>query len=113
VRTFERPACHWIGVGSRSRAPPAASACARGPSDKDAAAGNRGYHGPTNRSGDRGPGANLSEVTGVTIGGTPVTILKTATTKVIVSVPSGLKGGIVAVTSQAGSAVSSTAVTVA
>ena len=57
-------------------------------------------------------GANLSEVTGVTIGTTAVTIVKTAPTKVIVTVPSGLKGGIIEVSSVAGEAVSSSAVTV-
>jgi len=47
-------------------------------------------------------GANLSEVTGVTIGGVPANITKAAPTKVSVIVPAGARGGTVVVTSAAG-----------
>ncbi len=47
-------------------------------------------------------GTNLSEITGVTIGGVPAHINATAPTKVSVTVPAGAKGGVVAVSSLAG-----------
>ncbi|HEY5025138.1 MAG TPA: Ig-like domain repeat protein [Acidimicrobiales bacterium] len=47
-------------------------------------------------------GANLSEVTGVTIGGVAAHITKTAPTSVKVTVPAGAKGGVVTVSSLAG-----------
>ncbi len=47
-------------------------------------------------------GANLSEVTGVTIGGVKATITKTAPASVKVTVPSNAQGGVVAVSSLAG-----------
>ncbi len=47
-------------------------------------------------------GTNLSEITGVTIGGVPAHINSTAPTKVSVTVPAGAKGGVVAVSSLAG-----------
>ncbi len=49
-------------------------------------------------------GVNLSEVTGVTIGGVPAHITKTAPTSVKVTVPAGATGGIVVVSSLAGAA---------
>ena len=49
-------------------------------------------------------GANLSEVTHVTVGGVSARITKTAPTKVIVTVPPGAKSGVVRVTSLAGTA---------
>ena len=49
-------------------------------------------------------GTNLSEVTGVTIGGVPARITKTAPTSVKVTVPAGAKGGVVVVSSSAGAA---------
>jgi len=58
-------------------------------------------------------GANLSEVTGVTIGGVPARITKTAPTKVSVIVPAGAKGGRLVVTSLAGSAAAPGTVVVA
>ena len=53
-------------------------------------------------------GGNLSEITKVTIGGVVATIIKTATTSVSVTVPAAAKGGVVRVTSLAGSAVGPT-----
>jgi len=47
-------------------------------------------------------GENLSEVTGVTIGGIPATITKAAPTHVSVIVPQGTTGGVVVVSSSAG-----------
>jgi hypothetical protein len=47
-------------------------------------------------------GENLSEVTGVTIGGVPARITKTAPTSVKVTVPAGAKAGVVVVSSLAG-----------
>jgi hypothetical protein len=47
-------------------------------------------------------GANLSEVTGVTIGGIPASITKAAPTHVSVIVPQGTTGGVVVVSSSAG-----------
>ena len=49
-------------------------------------------------------GVNLSEVTGVTIGGVPARITKTAPTSVKVTVPAGAQGGVVVVSSSAGAA---------
>jgi hypothetical protein len=57
-------------------------------------------------------GEYLSEVTGVTIGGVPATITKTATTHVSVIVPQGTTGGVVAVSSLAGVVTSAGTVTV-
>jgi len=57
-------------------------------------------------------GENLSEVTGVTIGGVPASITKTAPTHVSVIVPPGTTGGIVAVSSLAGVVTSLNPVTV-
>ncbi|HTZ08928.1 MAG TPA: IPT/TIG domain-containing protein [Acidimicrobiales bacterium] len=57
-------------------------------------------------------GFNLSEVTGVSIGGTAAHILKAAPTKVSVTAPAGAHG-IITVTSQAGVATSAADVTVA
>ncbi len=57
-------------------------------------------------------GSNLSEVTGVTIGGIPAPIKKAAPTKVIVTVPAGTQGGVVAVTSLAGVVASNSVLTV-
>ena len=51
-------------------------------------------------------GLNLSEVTGVTIGGIAVRIVKTAPTKVSVVLPTDAKSGVVAVSSLAGASVS-------
>jgi predicted outer membrane repeat protein len=50
-------------------------------------------------------GGNLSEITGVTIGGVAATIIKTAPASVSVTVPASSKGGVVRVTSLAGSVV--------
>jgi hypothetical protein len=47
-------------------------------------------------------GENLSEVTGVTIGGVPAHITKAAPTSVKVTVPAAAKGGVVVVSSLAG-----------
>ncbi len=49
-------------------------------------------------------GQNLSEVTGVTIGGLTARIAKTAPTSVKVIVPTGAQGGVVVVSSSAGAA---------
>jgi len=57
-------------------------------------------------------GTNLSEVTGVTIGGISARITKTAPTKVTVVVPAGAHSGVVAVTSLAGVSTSASALTV-
>jgi len=51
-------------------------------------------------------GVNLSEVTHVTIGGVSARIIKTAPTKVTVTVPPGARSGVVRVTSLAGSTAS-------
>ncbi len=47
-------------------------------------------------------GANLSEITGVTIDGLPAAIIKTAPTSVSVTVPARAKSGVVVVSSSAG-----------
>jgi hypothetical protein len=57
-------------------------------------------------------GADLSQVTGVTIGGVTARILKTAPTKVSVTVPAGARSGVVRVTSSAGVSTSSAVVQV-
>jgi hypothetical protein len=57
-------------------------------------------------------GLNLSEVTGVAIGGVPARIIKTAPTKVTVTVPAGAKSGTIRVTSLAGSSTSVAQLTV-
>jgi hypothetical protein len=49
-------------------------------------------------------GENLSEVTGVTIGGVSARITKTAPTSVKVTVPAGAQGGVIVVSSSAGAA---------
>ena len=53
-------------------------------------------------------GTNLSEVTGVTIGGVTAHIIKTAPTHVKVLVPAGASNGVVRVTSVAGASISAT-----
>lgn len=57
-------------------------------------------------------GSNLSEVTKVTIGGLSAPIKKAAPTKVTVTVPVGMHGGIVSVISSAGVSASTAVLTV-
>ncbi len=57
-------------------------------------------------------GANLSEVTGVTVGGVAARIIKTAPTKVKIIVPAGARSGVIAVTSLAGVSISAALLTV-